>query len=166
MRPVDLAGAHGLSTASLRQLRLDIPQPRMEMKVQLPELRLQARLPSVRIDVRPALEELGLRRPLTMARIYAERGRQAALRETARMAREGDALRDIHRGVSVVETTAERGQPRQRELNVDVAPKTRVKVQVTPGSVQVDARMGRVEVRVPFENLRVKVDLEETSGRV
>ena len=163
MRPVDPAGASGASTAALRQLRLHIPPPRVEMKVQLPELRLNWRLPAIRIDVRSSLEELGLQRQLTLARVYAERGRQAALRETARMAREGDALRDVHRGVNIIEVTAERGQPRIPELNVDVAPKSRPAVEVILGTVEVDVLPGRVDVRVPFES--VKVYLEERSRR-
>jgi len=133
------------------------------MKVQLPELRLNWRLPAIRIDVRSSLEELGLQRQLTLARVYAERGRQAALRETARMAREGDALRDVHRGVNIIEVTAERGQPRIPELNVDVAPKSRPAVEVILGTVEVDVLPGRVDVRVPFES--VKVYLEERSRR-
>lgn len=165
MRIVGPTGTSGVSTAALRQLRLDIPPPtRVEMKVQLPQLRLRTQLPAVRIDVRRPLEELGLERQLTLARKYAQRGRQAALRETARAAREGDMLRDIHRGFDVIELTAQRGQPRIPELNVDVAPKTRVAIEVARGSVQVDLQPGTVDIRVPFE--LVKVYLEDGSRRV
>lgn len=158
------AGTSGTSTAALRHLRLEIPPPtRVTMTVQLPQLRLSTQLPAVRIDVRRSLEELGLERQLTLAREYAQRGRQAALRETARAAREGDMLRDVHRGFDLIELTAQRGQPRIPQLNVDVAPKTPVAIDVARGSVQVDLQPGTVDIRVPFE--LVKVYLEEASRR-
>lgn len=143
--------------ASLSRLQLEMPPHQVEMDVRLPSIKLRHKLPAVRIDVRYALEDLGIRRNQTIARLYATLGREAALRATARMAREGDMLRDVHLGTSVAEVAAARGRRQPKQLNVDVAPKTRVEVETIPGSVELELEAGEVRVQVPPGRVTVRL---------
>lgn len=120
-----------------------------------PETRVNLVRPEVLIDQREALEDIGLEWQLTQARRYAAMGREAALRATARWAREGDELRDPQWGYDIARQTEERGKPPHKELNVDIAPKRPVRVHVVPGEVNVDLTPGSVRVDVPFQPMRL-----------
>ena len=134
---------------------MDVPPVSVSIKFNPPETRVKLLRLEVLIDQREALEDIGLERHLTQARRYAAMGREAALRATARWAREGDELRDPQWGYDVAQQTEERGKPPHKELNVDVAPKRRVRVDVVPGEVNVDVTLGSVHVEVPFDPVRV-----------
>lgn len=144
--------------ASLAFLRLHIPPVHLGVSVSQPRLHLEQELPAVQIDIRRPMEELlGLERHLTLARRAAQQGRDAVSRYTAEKSREGDLLREFQWGIDVVDIATEQGKPPHKELNVDVAPKSRVKIQVKPGAMQVDLEPGQVRVEVPFR--LVDVDL-------
>lgn len=151
--------------ARLGHLRLDIPPVHLGVHVSLPQLHVKQELPVVRIDVGRPLEELGLETNLTLARRAARAGREAALRYTAQKAREGDRLRDFQLGIDVVDIAKEQGRPRHKELNVDIAPKSKVEIQVEPGRVQVQLEPGRVKVEVPFRLVKVDVVSPGKSGQ-
>lgn len=118
----------------------------LRIEMGLPHLQIEQRLPQVRIDPSAALADLGLKPVGQLAREQAAAGQRRALEAIAQTAREGDRLARIELpGDPIVELARLRGQ-RDAQLNVDLAPKHRVAVEVAPGQVSVQLIPGQVRI--------------------
>ena len=121
--------------------------PQLEVQMQLPRLEMEARLPRLSIDGRQARADIGLKPIDQVVREHAARGRQAALKAIAQTAREGDELARIELGGNPIAEQARRRGLRDAQLNVDVAPKHRVMIDVEPGEVAFRFIEGQVRIR-------------------
>jgi hypothetical protein len=108
-----------------------------------PLLDIEIDYPRVELDAEAAMAEIGLKRSLAVARDLAAAGQKAAYESIARWARQGDELAAIEKGVSVADLAEEIAWPGDRQqINVDVAPKSRVEVNAT-GSISITGVPGR-----------------------
>lgn len=90
--------------------------------------------PLLLIDATEPLGEIGLKKSLALARDCAAEARQKAHENIAALAREGDRLRDIHLGVSIIDETVAKAWPPLKEVNVGLMPRSPVKITPAGGA--------------------------------
>lgn len=137
----------GLSTRP-PQVEVDYPRQMMRMASTSPSLDVSLEMPAVEIDTRIPKAELGLRPPLHFSSELASAGQQAVIEATRLWASEGDELARIEEGPKIVHLAAHRAWPGdRRQLNVDVAPKSRIELTVR-GGVEIDLNPGELELEI------------------
>lgn len=118
-------------------------------------LDIEIEQPRVELDLTEPMAEIGLRSSLRIAEDLATQGWTAAHEGVAKTAREGDELAAVHRGVNGIALYAAKAWPfDQRQLNVDLAPKSRVGV-TAYGGIEIDYRPGAVSVEIVGEPVTV-----------
>ncbi|OUM97588.1 MAG: hypothetical protein BAA04_03410 [Firmicutes bacterium ZCTH02-B6] len=120
---------------------------RLLIEIELPRLDVSMRMPRVHIDVREAQADIGLKPIGKIARELAARGHRAAWQAISQIAREGDQLARIEEGENPIADQARRRGLRDLQINIDVAPKHPVLVEVEPGEAAVQVTPGQVRVR-------------------
>lgn len=101
--------------------RLEIRQPKAEMYQRQPHgiLEIESRNVEVLIDNYPTRYDLGFRNMRDLAREWAARGRQAALKAIGQYAEDGDRLRQFHIPGNTIELIAvERAKNEPREIGL------------------------------------------------
>lgn len=137
------------------QVELDRVGKGMQIDSKPPAIDISIDFPMIEIDDAAPKAEIGLKPTLMIARELAAAGRQAAHDGIARWAREGDELARIESGTDFAAVAAERAWPGDnRQINVDVAPKSRIKVRVH-GRLEIEARPGRMELDMEPEKVSV-----------
>lgn len=114
------------------------------------------------IDQRQSFSEAGLKSIMEMSRVFAAKGRSAALRGINRIAREGKELADIHRGRAIFRQAKRRFAAKTREVTFDMIPKTRPKITVIPGEVTGEFRKGYVDIKLG----KTKPDVQYYPGKL
>ena len=137
------------------QIGLSFQPPELEIKYALQNVRLEQtpgqleieiEQPRVELDLRDPMAEIGLKPWLLISRELAAKGMLAAQKGIGEYAREGDELADVHLGADVAALTAQKAWPQDgREINVDVVPKSRVRVSAH-GGVEIDYHPGSLSV--------------------
>lgn len=137
------------------KFEIDYALQAMRLKTDPAVLDIEIEYPRVELDLEEPMAEIGLKNFLRLARELAAKGRQAAYEGIGRYAREGDELAAIHEDADVAQVAAERAWPMDgRQLNVDVAPKSRVGVDAY-GGIEIDYRPGRLSAAVPWKPVSV-----------
>lgn len=119
----------------------------LQIGLELPRLDISTRFPRVHIDVRQAQADIGLKPIGQIAREQAARGHRVAWQAIAQIAREGDELARIEEGGNPIAEQARRRGWRDLQVNIDVAPKHPVLVELEPGEVGVQLIPGQVRIR-------------------
>lgn len=139
----------------LPQVEIERIRRPVEAQSTPPELDIEIDYPRVEIDARAARAEIGLKTTLAIARDLAATGQQAALEGIGRWASEGDELAAVEKGGSVARVAAEAAWPGDKQqINVDVAPKSRVEVDVT-GGISIDIDPGRLSLAIVPDRVAV-----------
>lgn len=121
----------------------------IRMNTTFPTLRIAVTHPRVAIDVREALADVGHKPMGRFMREEAERAQAAGVEAIGGIAREGDRLAQVEvSNNAIVEIAREKWQD-HRELNVDVAPKHRVTVELESGHAETTFTPGQVNVDLP-----------------
>src|SRR5690606_10677355 len=101
------------------------------------------------------MAETRLKPPLETARDWAAKGMQAAHERIGKYARQGDALASFHLGVDVAALAAQEAWPGDgRQINVDVAPKSRVQV-TAHGDIHIDYSPADLSMTFPEEPVKI-----------
>ncbi|NBG88303.1 DUF6470 family protein [Isachenkonia alkalipeptolytica] len=132
------------------------PSPRVDIQSRQPRLELDIQQPSVVLDQSAPKEEIGVKNPMGLAYEYAGKGRQAAARGTARIVREGEQLRDHHKGGSVEQIAKGKKFNKERGYNVELMPKSMVKVDLHRGRTDVNLQAGEVTVSANNQPLNMQ----------
>lgn len=118
-----------------RPVRFDVTQP---------FLKLRTSLPAVHIDGTEARADFGIQTLDRLMRSRAAQAHRAGLAAIAQISREGDALAQVEKAPDAISRLAAEKWPEPRQVNVDMAPKKPVKVELRPGQVKVELQRGRV----------------------
>ena len=119
----------------------------LQIGIELPRLDISTRLPRIHIDVRQAQADIGLKPIGQIAREQATQGHRMAWEAISQIAREGDELARIEEGGNPIAEQARRRGLRDLQVNVDVAPKHPVLIELEPGEVAVRLTPGQVRIR-------------------
>lgn len=84
--------------------------------------------PKLHIDMSAPMGEIGLKRSQDLARDQTAVAKKKVLEGIAKIAQEGDRLRDIHLGVDIAQESAARAWPPPKEINVGLLPRTPVTI--------------------------------------
>ena len=132
--------------SEIGRFHIQDPNPRVDIQTRQPRLQMNIEEPAVILDQSDAMEEIGAKNPLSLAYEYAGKGRQAAAQGTSRIVREGEQLRDHHKGGSVEQVAKGKKFNKERGYNVELMPKSMVKADLNPGRVDVSINPGEVQV--------------------
>lgn len=135
------------------QIGMDIKAPDIVLEKRDPELRLQVTFPYiVEIDQTVCFREIGLMNFMDAARQEAQKGQDNALQAIELYARKGDRLAHIeHKSVTVAQVAAE--VPEQiKEVNIDMAPKSRPDITFQEGEIRGNLVYGDVNIRLDSGN--------------
>ena len=120
--------------------------PRVNIQTRQPSLSMNTQQPAVVLDQSAAMREIGVKSPMSLAYEYAGKGRQGAAQGTARIVREGEQLRDHHKGGSVEQIAKGKKFNKERGYNVELMPKSMVKVDLNRGRTDVNLQPGDVNI--------------------
>lgn len=154
----------GLKT-SLPQFKLQIREPRLEIREQLPAVQISQENVQIRCDATQCRAEIGLLNPVAFSRQNAQEGFRESMAYIGRVAQKGDMMARIDK-YDISSVMAQLGAQafEQHQFNVDRIPKSPVEVEVIPAKLQMDWQLGQLEVRPRFgdvsgELIRGKVDV-------
>lgn len=116
------------------------------------------------IDQRQCFSEAGLKGIMEINRIYAAKGRNAALEGIARIAREGKEMASISKNKGpVIAKIAKRNRfKKSKEVRFDMIPKSRPKITVIPGEVTGEFTKGYIEMKMG----NIKPNIEYYPGKL
>ena len=132
--------------SNIGSFQIDAPSPKVGLQTRQPRLTMDIQEPSVVLDQSAPMRDIGVKSPMSLAYEYAGKGRQKAAQGTARIVREGEQLRDHHKGGSVEQIAKGKKFNKERGYNVEMMPKSMVKVQLNRGRVNVNLNPGDVNV--------------------
>ena len=128
-------------------------QPKAQQSISQPTatLNIQSTPAKLTIDQTKAWEEMNLKHVFVLNREAAQKGKQAAVQATARIAQEGDELMKIEQKGSPIASQAKRNsEGPEPQFNIGWVP--------SPGSVKVYVSQGDVKIR--FRAKPVKHDTQ------
>lgn len=142
--------------------------PGFNMKVTKPEIYISTTYPEIQIDSSRCRAEMG-NPPLPEAALnWRDEGRQATLEYIDKKVAEGNLLGDIRKKVSIGDIAYKNAFPEPPEFNIDAIPKSRPRITLREGRVDIDVAPGDVEVsvnasraRFHYERARVNIFLEK-----
>ena len=122
----------------------------MELRTKQPVLHLQNEEAVLYIDQRRCFSEAGLKSSMELTRNYAQKGKQAALRATTRIADEGRELTNIQSKGSAIVRQAKRKAATfgNKQFNFDMIPKSRPEITVKQGKIHGDFEPGNVNIQL------------------
>lgn len=129
--------------------RLEIQQPKGELLISQtkPTMIVDRQLPRVLIDQSQQFSEAGLKKWHELIDEYVQLGRQQALKGIARIVEDGNRMAQIQRKMpeAIPELALKNSTPPKVEVNFDMIPKTRPKIEVE-GYLNIDWQLGKVEI--------------------
>lgn len=120
------------------------------LRAKEPKIYLHQEEPVLLIDQRQCFSEAGLKSNAEISRLYAAKGRQAALRATAEIANEGRAMANIQNGVIIGRLAKRKSQPKERQYNFDMIPKSRPDIDLQRGRIDISFQKGDISVDSPY----------------
>lgn len=128
------------------RLGIDITFPRQNIDIKLKELELTNTPSRFKIEKEPIKLSIDTRESRADFGIYTREGLtkkqrdesiRAGLESIARMARDGDELAQIEKGGNLVDQ-AVRNSTSHKEINVDIAPKRRPRIEIEEAKIKID----------------------------
>lgn len=146
------------------KLEIQQPGPDVNMNTQHPKVEIDSELPKVQIDQYQSFADAGLKNFLDLTREAAQLGKQAAMRGIERRVRQGNELADIQNGFGAIPRQAQENafELFNKEFNIGTVPKSRPKIDLIEGKVNIQVHEGKV-------NMDVKVNrptIDYTRGKV
>lgn len=151
---------------SIQKVKMDIQQPKAELDIKSthPQVRIEATLPTITIDQYQAFAEAGLKNIADLTRDTVAYARSEQLKSIGKRAQQGRALKNIQSGQNAIASNAKYNATQQfnREFGLGFIPKTRPKIDVIEGELDI-----RVEEGTITNNTRAqKPIINNTPGKV
>jgi len=137
--------------------QLNIHQEQVEVEIRQPkaDLQMKSKKGKLSIDQSQAFAEANLKSALRWNQDIAARGRQHASSGTARRARQGNQLIDIHKGANALVALAkENGHPPDKVMGIKYIP--------SPFSVKVHYEPGNIDIKVQSHNPQIDAHTKKT----
>ncbi len=139
----------GLSISTTpAKIAIETVPAELEMHVKNAELRLKQKQPKMNIETEPLVvmidqyqcfAEAGLKNISDFAREQGQKGLQSVTAYTGKIASDGDAMARIGYRANIMINIAKNSAIKKRDFNVDFIPKSRPKITVTGGTVDLKA---------------------------
>ncbi|HHW03169.1 MAG TPA: hypothetical protein GXX35_10230 [Thermoanaerobacterales bacterium] len=134
------------------------------MRIKKPDIAISTEYPKIDIDFSLCRAEMGYPTLPEAAVNWRDEGKQAASDYIDMKVAEGNALADIHKGVSIQDIAYDQAFPEPPDFNVDLIPKSRPGITVQTGQVTIEYVPGDIAVStnpfpVRFSFDRAKVDI-------
>ncbi|SKC55899.1 DUF6470 family protein [Maledivibacter halophilus] len=146
--------------------KLDISQPKadLNMHTEHAKVEINSENPKVIIDQYQCFAEAGLKNILDLTRETAQISKQAALKGIERRVSQGNQMADIHKDYNPIAEMADYNafELFNREFNFGLIPKSRPKIDIIEGNVDIKVHEGKANMDVKIN--RPQVDY--TRGKV
>ena len=146
--------------------QLNIRQEQAEVEIRQPkaDLQMKSKKAKLSIDQSKAFAEANLKSALKWNKDIAASGRQHASSGTARRARQGNQLIDIHKGANALVALAkENGHPPDKMMGIKYIPSLfSVKVHYEPGNIDIRAQRNNPQIDAQTK----KPDIDANRGDV
>jgi len=143
--------------------QMNIRHPRLDLEITPPELQIEQKLPQLEIDQTQCFIDMDRRPPMDFLRHVVGRAREAVLQAIARIAKEGDMLAAIEKGIDIADVALMNSQ-QLKEFNVAAVPEHRPEIDViihdpsislVPGDVGVNPVNGQVNGYLDWGRVKV-----------
>jgi len=146
-------------------MQISMPPGLMWIQNSKPQLQIETQMPTFKAPVQRIRNESGLAGPLTFARQFSGKGRQAAMRATATYAAEGDAIANKNipgdKSIPMMVRNKMKGYFRKPETNVGLMPSSPPSLDWTKGYINVNATRHNISVDWSGKNTaQVTVDMD------
>jgi len=139
----------GIRSSNAR-MQISMPPGQMRIQNSTPELQIETQMPTFRAPRQQINNESGLAGPLSFARQFSGKGRQAALRATATYAAEGDAIANPNipgdKSIPMMVANKMKNYFRKPETNMGLMPSSPPSLDWTPGYINVSATRHNITV--------------------
>ena len=136
--------------SSPARMQISMPPGQMRIQNNTPQLQIETRMPTFRVPRERLRNEVGLAGPLTFARQFSGKGRQAALRAVATYAAEGDAIANPNipgdKSIPMMVANKMRSYFRKPETNIGLMPSSPPSLDWTKGYININASRHNVTV--------------------
>ena len=140
----------------------------MEMSSKKPRLELNIEEAVIFIDQSQCFSEAGLKSTIELGREFAAKGIQSAMETTARIARDGREMADVHKGIALARLAKRNSTPKIRQVAMDLIPKSRPIITVQPAKIEgyfdrgyIDIKLGKIEPDIYYTAGKVEVYLKQ-----
>jgi len=132
--------------------RMQISMPTGQMRIQndTPQLQIETQMPTFRVPSQRIRNESGLAGPLSFARQFSGKGRQAAMRAIATYAAEGDAIANPNipgdKSIPMMVRNKMRNYFSKPETNIGLMPSSPPSLDWTNGYININATRHNISV--------------------
>ncbi|SES84312.1 hypothetical protein SAMN05660297_00691 [Natronincola peptidivorans] len=135
---------------SMGQMMISNNSQTLQTNIRDPKISMQQDNPVLLIDQSQCFSEAGLKSSREISRIYAHKGKQAALQSAYSTANEGRQMANIQNGFILNRLAKSKSEPKERQFNFDMIPKSRPEIQVRRGETRFSFQKGEVQVNAPY----------------
>jgi len=112
---------------------------KLEQRQKQAKVNIKTEQPMILIDQYQCFAEEGLKNNIDLAREQAQKGYQNVMRYIGKVARDGDAMAKIGHKANIMINIAKNGAVTKHEFGIGSMPKSRTKISVTGGTVDIKA---------------------------
>jgi len=146
-------------------MQISMPHGQMRIQNDTPQLQIETQMPTFRVPSERLRNETGLAGPLSFARQFSSRGRQAAMQAIATYAAEGDAIANPNipgdRSIPMMVRNKMRSYFSKPETNIGLMPSSPPSLDWTNGYININATRHNISVDWSGRNLaQVTVDID------
>ncbi|MHB8064212.1 MAG: DUF6470 family protein [Ruminiclostridium sp.] len=116
-----------------------IRDAKLEQRQKQGEINIETEQPLILIDQYQCFAESGLKNNIDLAREQAQKGYQKLLSYIGKEARDGDAMAKIGHKANIMINIAKNSAVTKHEFGIGLMPRSRPKIQVTGGTVDIEA---------------------------
>lgn len=142
-------------------MNIDYGESNFRMETRDPKINMEITQPKVRIDQTKPLAEIGLKEVEELIKTSVRNGRQACLSGIGKIVRQGNELSRIHSGVNPIPSQAKYNafDQNMKEVNIGFIPKSRPKITLDEGNVEIDLLEGEVNIENRPQDVYLDVDI-------
>ena len=151
--------------SSPARMQISMPQEQIRIQNDTPQLQIETQMPTFRAPTQRIRNESGLAGPLSFARQFSGKGRQAAMRATATYAAQGDAIANPNipgdKSIPMMVRNKMRNYFRKPETNIGLMPSSPPSLDWTNGYINVNATRHNISVNWSGRNLaQITADID------
>lgn len=135
------------------KLSIEQPKAQVDSSITHAQVRVTATLPKVTIDQDQAFNESGLKNVQAFSEEYVAYAKQKAQESVARIASQGDDLRDVHKNPNAIADNARYNAYDQflHEFGMVTMPRTRPQIDVIEGELDIQVQEGEYNENVTVQ---------------
>lgn len=142
------------------KMNIDYGKSNYNLQTRNPKIDMEITQPKVKIDQTKPLAEIGLKNIFDFTSSNVQKGRQAAFRGIGKIAKQGDELARIEMGSNIIASQAEYNafEQNKKEVNIDFIPKSRPKIELKEGKVNINVQEGEVDIQSKPQDVNLNLN--------